>query len=209
MKKIIVILTLASLIIVAAMVSLVKKGISLRANTLITPSEITTNDENVAPAIAKRLFPDLQSSDILIVGIPANNPRLNGITEKFFSEITLLLGHPINKAIDKTDLKNCAKLCVVLTPPTDSQELETNFYIESTVSPLKRHFFTLNISEFDPTETVDTAIMDNCEKEKFLDLKCLSLISIRDSKRKMKNPAKKYFFMKKYQDRGHYLFIQK
>jgi hypothetical protein len=208
MKKIIVILTLASLIIVAAMVSLVKKGISLRINTLIKPSEISANDENVAPAIAKRLFPDLQSSDILIIGLPINNPRLAAITEKFIKETATLLKRPINTAANKTNLKDCTRLCVVITSPMESQELEKNIYIESAVAPLGRNYFTLNIAEFDTSVDMNGAEMENCEKEKFLDFKCLALISLRDSKRKMKDPTKKYFFMKKYQDRGHYLFLQ-
>lgn len=209
MRNIIVILTLAGLIIVAAMTFLVKKGVSLRAASLIAPSEISERDENIGPALANRLFPDLQRTDIILVGLPANNPRLEIIMQHFVFEAGKLLGHSLQKASDKNNLTDCKRPCLVVVNPMEAQELEENSYIKNYVQPLNREYFTLNLIEFLGQEQMSAADQNICEHQKFLDFKCLHILSVHESKRKMKDPKKQYFFMKKYQDRSHFTFIQK
>ncbi len=206
MKKIIFILSLAFLIITGAMAYLIKKGVSLRADTLIKPSEISANDTNVSHAVAYRLFPDFQSHDMIIVGVPENDSRLQVLAEQIAIESEKLLGQPIHRASDKNKLQDCGKLCWVKVAPEESQELEKNPYIESIIQPLGRSYFTLNLIEF---ADYDHAVVDSCEQEKRLDLKCLVTLSVKEAQRKMKDSNKRYFFMKKYQDRGNYLLLQK
>ncbi len=209
MKKIVILISLAFLIIIGAMVSLVKKGVSLRANTLITPSKISKNDSNVGPAIAQRLFPDFQASEILIIGLPAGNSRLQIVAEQIAASASQLLGAPIHRVDDKLNPQDCKKLCWIVVQPEEAQELEQNKYIESVIKPLGRSYFTLNLIEFRRLEKNQSELeISQCEKEKLLDFKCLSLLSIKDAERKMKMADQLYFFMKKYQDRGHYLFLQ-
>ncbi|MDG0815503.1 hypothetical protein [Bdellovibrio svalbardensis] len=206
MKKIIAMLSLASLIIMGAMIYLVKKGVSLRADTLIKPSEISTNDTNVSHAVAYRLFPDFQSHDMIIVGVPEEDSRLQVLAEQIAIEAEKLLGQPIHRAADKMHLQDCGKLCWVKVKPEEAQELEKNSYIPSVIQPLGRTYFTLNLLEF---SGYDAEALSACEQEKRLDLKCLVTLSVKQAERKMKDPNKRYFFMKKYEDRGNYLLLQK
>lgn len=206
MRKILFILTLACLIIVAAMGFLLKKGVSLRAATLITPSEISPGDNNVSHAVAYRLFPDLQRSDIMILGLPEGDSRMQVLAEQIALHAEQLLGQPLHRASNKMDLTNCPKLCWVTVLPNEAQELEKNAYIDNVIKPLNRSYFTLNLHGF---EMYDEALVRSCESEKFLDYKCLVTLSIAEASRKMKDSSKRYFFMKRYEDRGNYLFIQK
>lgn len=206
MKKIIIILSLASLIMIGTMISLIKKGVSLRADTLISPSEINTNDTNVSHAVAYRLFPEFQSHDIIIVGVPEADSRLQVLAEQIAIEAEKLLGQPIHRAADKMNLQNCGKLCWIKVTQEEAQELEKNSYITSVIQPLGRTYFTLNLSEF---ADYDHAAVTACEQERRLDLKCLTVLSIKEAERKMKDASKRYFFMKRYEDRGNYLFLQK
>lgn len=206
MKKIIFILSLASLIMVGAMIYLVKEGVSLRAATLIKPSEVSANDTNVSHAVAYRLFPDFQSHDLIVVGVPEEESRLQVLAEQIAIEAEKLLGQPIHRASDKLNLQACAKLCWVKVKPEEAQELEKNSYIESVIQPLGRSYFTLNLIEF---TDYDHSAVTACEKEKRLDLKCLVALSVKEAQRKMKDQNKRYFFMKKYEDRGNYLLLQK
>lgn len=206
MKKIIAILVLASLIIIAAMIHLLKDGVSLRAATLISPSVVSDGDINVAHGVAYRLFPDFQRYDMVLVGIDEADSRLQALSEQIAIEVEKLLGQPLHRAQDKMNLQDCPKLCWVKVKPEESQELEPNNYIPTVIQPLGRQYFTLNLIQF---ADLDEAALAGCEKEKRLDMKCLITLSVREAKRKMKDPNKRYFFMKRYEDRGNYLMLQK
>ena len=65
MKKVTLGLIVLVLVIGGVMVSLVNRGISLRVATLIKPSEFHSTQQ-VAAALAARLFPELQSKKWLI-----------------------------------------------------------------------------------------------------------------------------------------------
>lgn len=206
MKKIIVILVLASLIIVGAMIHLLKDGVSLRAATLISPSVVSDGDINVAHGVAYRLFPDFQRYDMILVGVDEADSRLQALSEQIAIEAEKLLGQPLHRASDKMNLKDCAKLCWVKVKPEESQELEPNNYIANVIKPLGKEYFTLNLIQF---AELDESALAGCEQEKRLDMKCLITLSVREAKRKMKDPSKRYFFMKRYEDRGNYLMLQK
>lgn len=206
MKQIAAILTLASAIIVGAMVYLVKQGVSLRAESLISPSEITANDANISHGVAYRLFPELQRNDIILVGVPADNPRLQAVADQIAAQAEHLLGQPVHRATDKNSLKDCGKLCWVQVTPDEAQELAANPYIDSVIKPLTMNYFTLNLTEF---SDYDHEAVKACENEKRLDFKCLVTLSVLEAQRKMKDSSRRYFFMKRYEDRGNYLMVQK
>lgn len=207
MKVITTILVVAFLIITGAMIFLIKKGVSLRPSTLITPSEISANLQNVSHGVAYRLFPDFQSYDLFVVGVPADNAELQQIARDIKVQAEALLKQPIHEAASKTDLQNCLKPCWVTATPEEAQELTAgNPYIEQTVLPLNRNYLTLTLTDF---TDYDHSIIPQCEDEKRLDFPCLKALSIQEAQRKMKDPKKRYFFLRQYRDHEYFLFIQK
>ncbi|HEX7672826.1 MAG TPA: hypothetical protein VF412_01575 [Bdellovibrio sp.] len=207
MKVITTILVVAFLIITGAMISLIKRGVSLRPSTLITPSEVSANLQNISHGVAYRLFPDFQSYDLFVVGVPADNAELQQIAKDIKAQAEALLKQPIHEAAGKADLQNCAKPCWVTVTPDEAQELTPgNPYIEQTVLPLNRNYLTLTLTEF---TDYDHGIISQCENEKRLDFPCLKALSIQEAQRKMKDPKKRYFFLRQYRDHEHFLFIQK
>jgi hypothetical protein len=51
-------------------------------------------------------------------------------------------------------------------------------------------------------------VPDLCENQKRLTIDCLIPLSVRDVKKKIKDPTQLYFFLRKYNDRDYFLFVQ-
>jgi hypothetical protein len=187
-------------VIAAVMSSLVTRGISLRVATLIKPSEFYSSKQ-VAAALAARLFPELQSKKWLIYSIKENNSSTaRKILVELFKETQKL---PIGEYQVRVAEEECEKHCVFLDETSQTEKISNDLFAKQ-LGEEKSDVFRLSVSEFSPHEPFPK----ECESMQRLNETCIRAISIRDSLRKMKDPSKKYFFLKKYNHNQYYLFIQ-
>lgn len=182
------------------MVHLYKSGISLRPATLIKPSEIHSPGQ-VAQAVVVRLFPEFQSKKWLIY-----NPKPSTEFTKIFFLVLLreVKTTPAGEYRVSEDGKSCDKHCIFV----DETESTHSFYQER-FAPLMENetepTFRIQMIEFTGTEVFPP----ECESMQRLDEKCIHAVSIRSALPKMKDPAKKYFFLKKYNHNQYYLFVSR
>lgn len=209
MKKIIALLTIAFLIITACIIYLITSGVSIRAATLIRPSAIGPQLQNIAKGITVRLAPELQNSQIVVWGLDLQNLEnqevLNSTQiefERIYQKKVQIIADAHQK--DLQELKACHEVCWLLVPPGQAHQLESNPLIESQIKSLQKTFFTLTLIPFQKVEEVP----QNCIDQKRLSFECLKLVSVHEAQRKMKDPNQRYFFMKKYLDLDYFLFIQ-
>lgn len=205
MKKILILLAIAFAIISVCMIMLTTKGVSLRAATLISPSTVQDFPKHVAEVVVHPLFPAFKSNDILLVGVSAGS-RMEALLPEIRAAAEVRLKTAFHVPVDPGRLEECPRPCWVVVKPEEAQQLVPNDYIDKVVRPLGRRFFTLNLIEFD---SFDPTRLEFCEAEKRLDLECLVTLSIKAAHRKMKDPAQRYFFMRKYNHSDYFLFVQK
>lgn len=204
MKKVTFGIIAMVLVIAAVMGSLVTRGISLRVATLIKPSEFYSSKQ-VAAALAARLFPELQSKKWLIYSIKENSDTHQSATAR---EILVeLLKETQKSQVSEYQVRvaeeECENHCVFLDETAQTEKLYKEFFAKQ-LAEEKSNVFRLSVSQFSPNELFPK----ECESMQRLDETCIRAISIRDSLSKMKDPAKKYFFLKKYNHNQYYLFFQ-
>lgn len=212
MKKVTFGIIAMVLVIAAVMGSLVTRGISLRVATLIKPSEFYSSKQ-VAAALAARLFPELQSKKWLIYSIKEdsiiNNSTENNSSNSSPSAREILVElleetkkSPVGEYQVRVAEDECEKHCVFLDETSQTEKLYNELFAKR-LEEEKSDVFRLSVSEFSPNEPFPI----ECESMQRLNEKCIRAISIRDSLSKMKDPAKKYFFLKKYNHNQYYLFF--
>jgi hypothetical protein len=204
MKKVTFGIIVLVLVIGGVMGSLVTRGISLRVATLIKPSELYSSQQ-VAVALASRLFPELQSKKWLIYSIKENSGTNHSSTAR---EILVELlketkKSPVGEYLVRVAEEECEGHCLFLDETSQTGKLYNEFFAKR-LEEEKSDVFRLSVSQFSPNEPFPK----ECESMQRLDEKCIRAISIRDSLRKMKDPSKKYFFLKKYNHNQYYLFLQ-
>ncbi|MFS4459233.1 hypothetical protein [Bdellovibrio sp. HCB2-146] len=209
MKKIGFLLGGAFVIITVCMLYLVRKGISLRTAPLIKPTEISTDRHNIAEHLVLRLFPELQSNDIILWGILPENAESQALVQMAASDYERMFKTPVHfisnaESATLQDFQNCKKPCWILLAKDKANELTPNEFIDKNIQPLNRPYITLTLVNFTGAEEVT----DACENQHRLHLDCLVPLSVRDAKKKMKDPNKLYFFLRKYNDRDYFLFTQ-
>lgn len=192
------------LVIAGVMSSLVNRGISLRVATLIKPSEFYSTKQ-VAAALAARLFPELQSKKWLIYSIKENseNNQSTIAREVFVELLKETQNSPVGEYKVRVAEEECDKHCVFLDETLQTEKIFNELFAKR-LDEEKSDVFRLSVSQFSPNEEFPA----ECENMQRLNEKCIRAISIRDSLRKMKDPSKKYFFLKKYNHNQYYLFIQ-
>jgi hypothetical protein len=205
MKKVTFGIIVLVLVIGGVMGSLVTRGISLRVATLIKPSELYSSQQ-VAMALASRLFPELQSKKWLIYSIKEDPAADNSA---FAREILVQLlketqKSPVGEYQVRVAEEECEGHCVFLDETLQTEKIYNEFFAKR-LEEEKSDVFRLSVNQFSPNEPFP----QECESMQRLNEKCIRAISIRDSLRKMKDPSKKYFFLKKYNHNQYYLFFQR
>lgn len=210
MKKITILLSLAFLIIAAVMIYLVKTGVSLRTAPYIRPSLVSADFLNVPDSVFTRIFPELQSAHYIIWGLPEMSDEAVVFVKEFtrryeeqFKAKVNMLADPLQ--VSKDDVEKCEKPCWIFLPQDRAHQLALNEWIEQNVWHLKRNYITMTWMDFVRNPEVPT----HCVEEKRLDFECLPLVAIKDVERKFREPNKRYFFMRKYQDQDFFLFVEK
>lgn len=192
------------------MLKLTLDGVSIRSAPIISPSPQGTEYKNVASSVVNRLFPDFQMADVVLIGSPTDlksGPQIiddlkSNYIKQFRKAVTLLAD---DGNLTEEMISQCEKPCWILTSDARANELSEYNAIPQILNSMKnvRHFHITLISFFGvPEPTPD------CIAEKRLSLQCLIPLSIHEVRKKFKDPSVDYFFMRKYQDRDYFLFIQ-
>lgn len=209
MKRLSILLGAAFVIISGCLIYMVSTGIGLRAAPLIRPSEMSADRANVPRAVVHRLFPDFQNAAVVVWGVlpetDVSRTLLNGLIqeyeEAFHRKVSVLLDAA---NADDATLKACAAPCWMFLNRGDANELSEHPFLERRFKPLGVPYFNLTLVEF----TAGVEIPDGCNEEKRLSLRCLVPLVIHESARKMKNPDARYFFLRKYNEKDFFLFLQ-
>jgi hypothetical protein len=227
MKKIIFFFSFAFIVIAAVMIYLVKVGVSIRPAMYIKPSPMTEGLQTVARDVSLRLFPDLQTDDYLVWGLPEASGESQQLVQLLQAEeerargkkITIFPSSSPGAAVaNAPDLALCVSPCWILRKQDQAHELSPNRFISEQLRPLVekngKHYFTLTVIPFQ----FGTPVPDECWGEKRLDFRCIQLVSIQANEKKVLKdrasgaaPAantKRYFFMNKYNEGDFFLFIE-
>lgn len=199
----------ALVVISACIVFLIHDGISLRAAPLIKPSIMDSDHGNIADSIITRLFQELQNSHYVVWGVLPETKQSEQILAQTAQSYQRIFGHSVHflrdaEKANADDIRACSKPCWLTVTIERASQLEKNLFMEQRIMNLDRIFFSLTIVAFQP----DQVVSDECNNQKRLTLKCLTQVSVRAAKRKMKNLEKEYFFMNKYNEKDYFLFIQ-
>jgi hypothetical protein len=232
MKKVVFFISFAFVVIAGVMLYLVKVGVSLRPAEYIKPSAMTDGIATVARDVSLRIFPELQTDDYLIWGLPDESGEGGPAAAAEARELVELLKneeeHARGKKISVTadvgtpgpDVSTCASPCWILRKQDQANELSPNAFIKEKIRPRTetsdKHYFTLTVVPFEFGKPVP----DECWGEKRLDFRCIQLVSIQAAQKKLpkenrggvatkSGPKPRYFFMNKYNEGDFFLFIEK
>lgn len=208
MKKLIWIISLGFLLISAAMIYLLKTGISLHMATLIKPSVAEADLKNVAQAVVFRMYPEFQSAHYVLWGtlpVAEDEERLFAAIKAEYERIFHLNVQLITEASSASaeDLRGCGKPCWIFTTKENANELTKNEFIEGKLRPLAAPYFNITLIPF----VLGVKAPSHCLNEKRLTYECLTTLAMEASERKVKT-KERYFFLKKYNDRDFFLFVQ-
>ncbi|MBO9666830.1 MAG: hypothetical protein J7501_08445 [Bdellovibrio sp.] len=182
----------------------------MRSEPLIRPTVISEDQRNIAAHTVLRLFPDLQMNHYILWGVlpeaPDTQLMMTHFVEVYYKTFHTP-AHVIQDGLKATpeEIKNCEKPCWILLPTELAHELTPNEFIQKNIQPLGRPFFSISYMPFTGNETVTEA----CNAEQRLTYECVTPIAVREVSKKLKDPQAKYFFMRKYNERDFFLFVQK
>lgn len=198
MKVVFSLLAAALIISSGIMFFLVKKGAALRPAGVIQPAEFTDKPDLIGKAIALRLFPEFQPAKIVIWYSDMKDQPHSQIPE-----VTLSY-YQTNDKPELIDLRQ---------DPAGECRLESCWYIQSLATPLPEALLEKvktvpSIEIYIQYFSRDEKVSEICDSEKVLELNCIGPVSVREVRKKIKNPGP-YFFMRRYLDSQFYLFIEK
>lgn len=192
------------------MIKLARDGTSIRSAPIISPSPQGVELKNVAASVVNRLFPDFQTSTHVLIGYPADlkagpqivNDLKMHFEKQFKQSVTMILD---DGKLTTERLSQCPIPCWILTSETNANELSEDVKIPKLLdqAEIAKHFHLTLI----PYQGVPEP-SENCIAEQRLSLTCLIPLSIHEVRKKFKDPKIDYFFMRKYQDRDYFLFLQ-
>ena len=203
-KKVYALLILTLIAITLVMISLLKKGVTLRLEPLIKPTVIDSNFEPVARHLFLRLFPDFQDADYIIWSFDTESEE----TELFKIRIKSEFESKINKKLSfydfslekpQNDLDLCSKPCWIYSKSQQDAEI-----IEQTMRAKQNNYRVIYGIHYTEVPEVSEA----CLSQSRLEYKCIPPIALNDVKKKLKDNSARYFFLKKYLDLHFYLFIK-
>ena len=210
MKKVYYILGIASVIIMGCMLYLAQKGVVLKTEPLIKPAAIDAQFKSVSFGVIHRLFPNFQTAKYVIWGIgpaTADESNILGLLQaEHFQKLgklpTIL---QIDDSTKMEDLQNCAMPCWLLVEKDKASELPMNPRLSAIRQALGENYISITILEFER----DMPVPEICETEKRLEFDCILPTSVREVRRRFKDDAIRYFFMRRYNDKDHFLFLQR
>lgn len=196
MKKANIIIGLALLLITGCIGFLFFNGIGLRFAKLIKPS---IYGKEAADAVVIRMFPDFSERQILILGVPADQPEAQIFTDHLKDAYTRHFKAEPRIITDVEKLETCKGPCWLVTRREEAHSLDDE---REEFRKISKNYLSIFIFDqnAEPSE--------ECKAKLRLDLNCLRDLSIREASRKMKTPDT-YFFLNKYADNNFFVFIGK
>lgn len=209
MKKIGWLLGLALVIITGCMIYLVVTGVVLRSAPIIKPSVLAPDLANAGHDVVLRLYPDFSSSHYVLLGLEPQSDETRALLSAMRAEGEKLLGKSVTilenaGARSREELAACAAPCWLLLPRDGANEMRPNSFIAEKIVTLGRPYMSVSWIGFHRGEPVS----ETCDREARLDLECLGPIGVREVARKLKDASARYYFMRKYNDRDHFLFVE-
>lgn len=211
MKKIIFVLCFASVIMIGVLIFLVQNGISLRSAPIIRPSLMTSDQTNVAHSIVLRLFPDFQTSDYVVIGLDPQSAKTMTLVQLLKNEYEQVFKKTVSFLSDSPTLtteefSKCSPPCWFLTTQDKANELTqklplARFHHKES----ERSSFNLTLLQFQR----DLEVPPPCVEEKRLSFECLIPLSVHEARRRMTDPSGRYFFVRKYNERDYFIFMEK
>lgn len=204
----------ASLIIAYVMLTLVRGGVALRTAPLIRPSVIHPEQENVARSVVSRLYPDLRATEVLYWGVPSEGDtwnELRGQLARHYEKILGAVPHimDLRSSADSIPaqaeaVRLCPKPCWVVLLDGEAHFLSQESQAYKLDQLVARPALTLTLIRLQR----NLEIPEQCIPEKRISRACLPSVATKDSARKFKDPNAKYFFLRRYNDRDHFLFVE-
>lgn len=198
-KKIYWIFGIVFLVISSAMITIIKRGVTLRLQPLIKPTQLENNLEPMARHLFLRMFPDFQQADYVIWNFEGASKE----TELFFSQITNRFESEIKKvnflSPNHALLGECPAPCWATS--TSVSQLSD---LKKQLVGLNKKWIVIHWKNYNAVEVVS----DVCLNQKILSEECIIPVAVNDVKKRLKDPSVRYFFLKKYLDRDFYLFIK-
>lgn len=211
MRQALTILGFAFLIITVCMIYLVRSGVSLRTEPLIKPSPIDAKFENIVYGITHRLFSSFQSSDYMIVGWDVRAPEqvqlfshLEREFEKKYGQKVTSIAFSGLSEINWGDVTNCPAPCWIYLPTPVASDIANPSFARALPEDTRLAYFTLTVLPFWRETKPDS----DCIAQKRLTLDCVTPVSVREVYRKLKETDIRYFFMRRYNQRDHFLFLE-
>lgn len=210
MKKATALLAAALAVVTGCMIYLVVHGVVLRSAPLIKPTILDSDLQNAAHDVVLRLYPDFAAVDFVLLGMDPASDESGEFLRRLQIEGEKILRIPVRMLIvdagtTAADLESCPKPCWVILPKVEAHELRPNPWIEGNLKPLGRTYMSISWVPFEREVKVTAA----CDHEQRLDLECLVTTGVREVSRKMKDPRARYYFMRKYNDHDHFLFVER
>jgi len=209
MKKLGLLFGLSFVVIAACMIYLVKTGVSLRSAPMIKPMPLADDYGKLASNTLLRLYPDFHEAHYILIGLPETSPEAETFLALLKEDYRKTFGIEVNTLLSKEfdvpgSVESCPKPCWLVTTPNKANTLSANPLVETRIIPSGESFFTLSLMPF----TKDEPISQECDQEQRVSFECIGPLSVREVARKLKNPEERYFFMRKYNEKDHFLFIE-
>lgn len=215
MKTIAGLFAVAVLIVSGTMFYLVKSGVALRTAPLIRPSVIHPEQQNVARSLVARLYPELRTSEFVYWGLPEADSAWNQLRTQVEEHAEKMLGQKpaildLRKVSDSLEaqasaIRSCPTPCWVILDEAEAHFLSEESRAFRLDLLVQRPSITLTLLKLDRT----LEIPDACVAEKRVSRACIASVVTRDSARKFKEPAERYFLLRRYNDRDHFLFVER
>jgi len=206
MKKLALLFGLMFVVISVCMVYLIRQGVVLRTAPIAKPTVLSADLDRVGRAIAKRLFPDFQAAQYVLWSMPEGDQEAQALLsaiKKYRDLITPGGLLPFSDQLGEEQVAGCPQPCWILMPPGRAHELSSNSFIQDFLLSKNRRHLSISVLHFDRNVEVSA----ECDHEKRLSEKCLVPTSVAEVKRKLKS-EERHFFMRKYQDRDFFIFIE-
>jgi len=182
------------------MISIIKKGVTLRLQPLIKPTVLEKNLEPMARHLFLRMFPDFQQVDYVILNFEVKSSE----TELFFSQITNEFEKKLNQKINTlsqsfVSINDCPAPCWAIS----NSESELGEWKKQLTEKSKK-WIVIHWKSYEKVESVPEV----CLNQRILSQECLRPVAVNDVKKRLKDPKARYFFLKKYLDTDFYLFVK-
>lgn len=209
MKTIFAIIAICFALITACMIYLIKSGTSIRSEGLIRPSVMTGDLRALTRSVLARLTPQFQNLEILVLDLDPSKPMGKSLLDALQSEHQILFRKKVNLILNATqsqtsEIANCDAPCWLVVPLGSAHQLSAGGFVNDRIKPLGRKYVTLSWIEFDR----NLEVPPRCNDEKRVSFECIKPLSVHEAKRKMRDPNRNYFFMRKYLESDFFLFTE-